>query len=261
METFHRQGQELHRKSEFQHTATSLKWNMRCKLQDTAGASIVIALVFFLLCAVVGSVVVTAASINAQAVSTHQIAQKENYAVSSAASLIAKQIPSKDDKSFAITLNYADEQKKELYPGEKGFTVSSGDGMSEFLYQFLTKNIDSIWANHLNGDLFIVGDGATHGEPLVIRVQGDGMGVDGSESVAPVYARVDVDRDFTIAVHLSLSPLLTDEALARSSYYEKVTIPCTPTYELNGGLTACSWGKVVVQKPTTSNALIRQDGA
>lgn len=41
-------------------------------LRDERGASLVIALVFFLICAIVGSVVITAASVNAKAVQTHK---------------------------------------------------------------------------------------------------------------------------------------------------------------------------------------------
>ena len=40
-------------------------------LRDTSGASIVIALVFFLICGIVGSVVMTAASVQAKAAQTH----------------------------------------------------------------------------------------------------------------------------------------------------------------------------------------------
>ena len=47
-------------------------------LRDTSGASIVIALVFFLICGIIGSVVMTAASVQAKAAQTHvDLQQKE----------------------------------------------------------------------------------------------------------------------------------------------------------------------------------------
>ena len=50
-------------------------------LRDTSGASIVIALVFFLICGIVGSVVMTAASVQAKAAQTHVDLQQKEYAM------------------------------------------------------------------------------------------------------------------------------------------------------------------------------------
>ncbi|MEG1493269.1 MAG: hypothetical protein RR380_03260, partial [Gordonibacter sp.] len=65
---------------------------MKNKIYGNEGASIVIALVFFLICAVIGSVVLTAASINAKAVVTHRQTQQAEYTVTSAAQTIVDQI-------------------------------------------------------------------------------------------------------------------------------------------------------------------------
>ncbi len=54
-------------------------------LRDTSGASIVIALVFFLICGIIGSVVMTAASVQAKAAQTHVDLQQKEYAMQSAA--------------------------------------------------------------------------------------------------------------------------------------------------------------------------------
>ena len=61
-------------------------------LRDTSGASIVIALVFFLICGIVGSVVMTAASVQAKAAQTHVDLQQKEYAMQSAAKLMAQQL-------------------------------------------------------------------------------------------------------------------------------------------------------------------------
>ena len=60
-------------------------------LRDTSGASIVIALVFFLICGIIGSVVMTAASVQAKAAQTHVDLQQKEYAMQSAAKLMAQQ--------------------------------------------------------------------------------------------------------------------------------------------------------------------------
>lgn len=61
-------------------------------LEDETGASIVIALVFFLICAVIGSVVLTAASVQAKAVQTHREMQQAEFTVGSAAGFIGSQL-------------------------------------------------------------------------------------------------------------------------------------------------------------------------
>ena len=61
-------------------------------LRDTSGASIVIALVFFLICGIVGSVVMTAASVQAKAAQPHVDLQQKEYAMQSAAKLMAQQL-------------------------------------------------------------------------------------------------------------------------------------------------------------------------
>ena len=50
-------------------------------LRDTSGASVVIALVFFLICGIIGSVVMTAASVQAKAAQTHVDLQQKEYAI------------------------------------------------------------------------------------------------------------------------------------------------------------------------------------
>ena len=79
---------------------------------DERGASIVIALVFFLICGVVGSVVVTAASVQAKSVQTHVDLQQDEYTMQSAAELVAQQLGGEDltwnKKSVVVKVSYAD---------------------------------------------------------------------------------------------------------------------------------------------------------
>ena len=57
---------------------------------------IVIALVFFLICGIIGSVVMTAASVQAKAAQTHVDLQQKEYAMQSAAKLMAQQLGGED---------------------------------------------------------------------------------------------------------------------------------------------------------------------
>lgn len=59
------------------------------KLEDTSGSSVVLALAFFLICAIVGSIILTAASVNAKTVATYKETQQAEYTVTSAAGLWA----------------------------------------------------------------------------------------------------------------------------------------------------------------------------
>ena len=79
-------------------------------LRDTSGASIVIALVFFLICGIVGSVVMTAASVQAKAAQTHVDLQQKEYAMQSAAKLMAQLLGGEDavweEKSVVVKIAY-----------------------------------------------------------------------------------------------------------------------------------------------------------
>ena len=79
-------------------------------LRDTSGASIVIALVFFLICGIIGSVVMTAASVQAKAAQTHVDLQQKEYAMQSAAKLMAQQLGGEDavwgERSVVVRIAY-----------------------------------------------------------------------------------------------------------------------------------------------------------
>lgn len=79
-------------------------------LRDTSGASVVIALVFFLICGIIGSVVMTAASVQAKAAQTHVDLQQKEYAMQSAAKLMAQQLGGEDavweEKSVVVKIAY-----------------------------------------------------------------------------------------------------------------------------------------------------------
>lgn len=62
------------------------------KWKSTSGASLLLALLFFLLCAVTGSVVLTAASVSSGRLSNLKVNEQSYYTVSSAAKLLKNQM-------------------------------------------------------------------------------------------------------------------------------------------------------------------------
>lgn len=66
--------------------------NLRQKLNSQSGASIVIALIFFLVCLTVGAVVLTAATANAGRITRNQKEQQAYFAVRSAAELLRDEL-------------------------------------------------------------------------------------------------------------------------------------------------------------------------
>ncbi len=189
------------------------------KLRDISGASIVIALVFFLICAVIGSVVVTAASVQAKAVVTHQELQQDEFTVSSAAQLVGS-----DLASARLSVSYTNNTAK--------LTVKKGQ---PFATEF--------WGAHGDAILAIRNDEKTSSltyDDLSISANNS----DGSYSFGIVRGSVTVDQDLNITVALSLRP----DATKASSYNLTVLVQCIPTYDVQGKLTQFEYEQPVIKK-------------
>ena len=201
-------------------------------LRDERGASIVIALVFFLICAIVGSVVVTAASVNAKAVQTHKDLQQDEYSMASAADLIAQQLGGEDKTRSApcvtVSISYGPDEKPSVDVSKVYSEVGKG---------FWTKDrTATILACREQGIPYTIGDSSS--DRLVVHPPFE------SKAMDPVYGKVTVDADLNVTVELSL-----DEELSASSPYNMtVSVQCTPTYDAAGRLTAFSYGKNTVVK-------------
>ena len=189
------------------------------KLRDTSGASIVIALVFFLICAIIGSVVLTAASVNAKAAQTHRELQQAEYIVGSAAQTIG------EDMRLS-RLEVTDD------PNEP---ISQKDVRSQFGGEFWKQYGATIMANRMSGK-------PTHfPEKMTLTVNS----LSGSyENLRTVYGDVIVDADLNITVNLSLSETMA----ADSPYNMRVTLQCIPTYNAQGKLLSFSYEQPVVGK-------------
>lgn len=188
-------------------------------IHDTSGASIVIALVFFLICAIIGSVVVTAASVNAKAVQTQREMQQAEFAVGSAAQTVGGDLAS---------------AQVDVVPGEG--SSSSVDAGTLVGQEFAT----AFWGRYGN-------------EILKARVEQRSFSTDdmtvSQDSSEPVYGRLTVDRDLNVTVALSLDQGFS----SRSPYNMTVTVQCVPTYDSAGRLLAFSYEQAVVQRASDAS--------
>ena len=182
-------------------------------LRDTSGASIVIALVFFLICAIIGSVVVTAASVEAKSVQTHKELQQAEFTMGSAAQTIGYDL---------------DMAQLTVVEGTQGDTVSLGEhNLSQFGERLWTDYGSTILDARKNGKQY------APAEKLTIK-QGD----------TKVYGQLVIDRDLNITIDLSL-----DENLDPTSPYNMtVSIQCVPTYDAAGTLKSFTYERAVIAK-------------
>lgn len=210
---------------------------LAAKLRDRSGASIVIALAFFLICAIIGSVVLTAASVQSQQVATHKELQQANYSISSAAQLVGAQL------GGTITFKEYDTNTA----GKTGAGTSAGttkpEPLKEELHQeifqkFIVNRWGNIWDSVAQSKPYTMG---TTDKPVVISVSGG----EATKALKPVSAIIAVGTDFSLTVELWLTP---EKAAADSPYRETVTLQCAPSYDAQGRLTKLEWGNYVVAK-------------
>lgn len=196
---------------------------IRKKLDDTTGASIVIALVFFLICAVVGSTVLTAATINSQATATYKKSREQEYTVNSAAALMAKEL----QEGVRVTWDWDN-----VVNGIPAATVVPNNGLAARLWG---NNVDILQQRAL-GKSYVIGN-----------TQTDRIAIEGVSGMNEVYATLEVTRDLDIYLRLSLDA----DPAALSAYDETVYLQCIATYSGEGKLIAAEWKPAVVTKGNT----------
>ncbi|HBT96094.1 MAG TPA: hypothetical protein DEB24_08535 [Coriobacteriia bacterium] len=195
------------------------------RLTDTTGASLVIALLFFLICAVVGSTVLTAASVNAMSTANYREARQAEYTVSSAAALMAdalqREVRVEWDWSNVSTATPTVAPTATVIAPESAelARVVWGQVAAE-----LWQNVDSTWKPH--------------------EVTLSDLEIAGIADMGTVYARITVDVDFCVTVLLSLQTAVSNTA---SPYDETVYLQARPEYK-DGKLTALIWERPVITK-------------
>lgn len=185
-------------------------------MRDERGASLVIALVFFLICAIVGSVVLTAASTQAKSVHTYYDLQQSEFAVSSAAQTLGAEL-----ESAVLTRDEATSDTE-----TPQYVCNTG---SAFAKSFWTANGATIMNNRrINAPTEIDNIEVAPNSTLVDAVQGT----------------MTIDEDLNIKVELSLA----EGATSSSDYRLVMTLQCIPTYDSAGSLIAFEYEPAVVSK-------------
>ena len=179
---------------------------LRSPLRDERGASIVIALLFFLICAIIGSVVLTAASVNAKAVQTNRDLQQTEFTVGSAAQLVGAQF-----SAMALRVDYA---------SGDGVPVVDEDATdpqnAAFSIRFWSANADAVWQKR--------SEGSAYETDVTVDLQNSNHGMEGVAGV------LTVDADLNVTVELGLAGA-ADGSQGDGAYRETVYVQCIPTYE------------------------------
>lgn len=189
-------------------------------LKNTSGASIVIALVFFLICAIIGSVVVTAASVNAKATQTHSEAQQAEFIVGSAAQTLGHEFASAE-----LTDVREASQDAKLTVGNKTLSLAA---------TFWSKyGSDILKARHENAEFAPISTTVDAAELLA--------------SAKKVHGSIEINHDLDITIKLTLASG-SGASIESSLYNMTVYVQCIPTYNASGALTAFSYEPAVIKK-------------
>lgn len=192
-----------------------VKSSVASKMRDTSGASIVIALVFFLICAIIGSVVLTAASVSAKAAQTHQELQQAEFVVGSAAQTIGYDL---DMAQCQVVVDPTDGLQ----------SVEESASFSQFSPSFWKTYGKEILESRAQGKAFEVPDALTISQ----------------DKAGTVVGKVTVDANLNIAIRLSMK----DAAPDVQPYDMTVDIQCVPTFDVAGNLKSFEYERAVIRK-------------
>ena len=188
------------------------------RVVDERGASIVIALVFFLICAIIGSVVMTAASVHAKAVQTNRALQQAELTIGSAAQLVGTQFSS-------MVLNVDDANQG----GSVVVDLSRTDQTNAaFAIAFWNSKGSDIWSARDSSK--------PYSTDMTGRLE------HGNAALNDVAGTITVDSDLNVKIELALANS-TD-----GSYRESVLVQCVPTFDQAGRLTSFSYEAPVITK-------------
>lgn len=193
------------------------------RLADTTGASIVIALIFFLICAVVGSTVLTAASVNAQATASYRDVRRAEYTVSSAAAVLA------DSLQRDVRLEWDWSQA----------SASSGPVIGEWAGEYPALFI-LVW-ERVAPDLWRYDSVAGIWKPHEVTLSD--LQITGVADMDTVYANITVDNDFRVTIRLSLD----NDPDTAGPYDETVSLQARPEYA-DDKLVALTWENPIITK-------------
>ncbi|MEG0322369.1 MAG: hypothetical protein RR619_00110 [Raoultibacter sp.] len=187
-------------------------------MRDTSGSSVLIALVFFLICAIIGSIVVTAASVNSKVTATYREAQQAEYVVTSATRALGDLV-----EGSQITWTYDEGSTKPSFGNEDSYKECA----TILKHVWITYG-DAIWSARASG--------ADYSVPEVFTLS--------IKDMKDTYARVVVDRDLNIELVLSLDEVQS----TTSEYNETAYLQAEPSYDSSGKLLSLSWADARIVK-------------
>lgn len=190
----------------------------RARMRDERGASIVIALVFFLICAIIGSVVLTAASVNAKAVQTNRDLQQTEFTVGSAAQLVGSQF-----SAVVLNVDYAGSSPSIAVDLDRTDTDNAA-----FAITFWDTNSGNAWVARNSG--------TSYSTSIDVKLQNS------SAAVEDVAGKLTIDADLNVRIDLALANPNKGE------YRESVFVQCIPTFDQTGRLTSFSYEEPVITK-------------
>lgn len=192
------------------------------KLHDERGASVVIALVFFLICAIIGSVVLTAASVNAKAVQTNREMQQAEFEVSSAAQVLGRQF-----SAMTFTVDYSKSNQGEIV------VADAPDASFGMKFWSNAANKSQIWTNRSTG--------SSLSQDVSVQLQNSAASMD------EVAGTLVVDSDLNVTIELR-RVVSGDAASDADAYRETVYVQCVPTFDQSSRLVAFSYEPAVITK-------------
>lgn len=209
---------------------TRIRGLLAAKLRDTSGSSLILALAFFILCAIIGSIVLTAASANTQATVTYEETQQAEYTVTSAARFVGERF---EDTGVAFSYPAASsgDDTKERKPVFADTTYSDNDGLLSSIWETYG---EAIWDSASSGTAFTITD------PFSIAVSEYGSAI-----ADTVYFQVTFDRDFNIAISFSLD---ANRGSSKGDYNKSIALQAIPRFDAEGKLIALGWGSYTIVK-------------
>lgn len=243
------------------------------KLNSKSGISLAIALVFFLLCAMVGTVVLSAASVSAGNTARERQLYRETFAMTSAANLLSQDI---QGMTFSGTYTRTETVTTTVFPDDpdRNTTVKSGETFAKGPFELRDSKIfrvkgnpnnpDPLDADDLNlGPIFFanqpVPDAALPAESKETVLT---FGEVADQNIPKVTGRLTVSPDYTITAVLQcgensmtvIFPASTDldTNIAPPSTLENESV--TKRTTVTTYTTTLTWGQPTIQKGGASHA-------
>lgn len=216
------------------------------------GASILIALFYFLLCAMIGSVVLTAATVVTGQLVALEKSQQAYYSTTSAAELF------RDAIVTGTCASSTDENENALWTctlpvAEKGSTtpsIGTSNGSDKTLSDQLAYATAYI-ATQLAG---IVPGAPSPSKTLNIELAfstGGATSADNNTGVLPVTAKLTMRADYSL--HITLTPTNYSEQIG--NYQVTCDIPAALLYSEDGKkVERITWDNAIISKPSTTTA-------